>query len=219
MRAGPPPSVHGGPRVSRCCRSQPSGDPALTHRARYAPRPSSSLLRQAEAHLAPGPPASHLLGLAPWPSPWARESVLSESSAKPPAHAEPPPPRPARPLPVRPQTPVRPHWAAPAPPRPRTLPLSPPGTCVACSGTGPTRPAVGIRPVLDAPDRLREPRHRCVQGGARLAVVFRGLCLPNLVLLHAWPVAWPGPPAAARHRVSGTLRPLSPSHSGRPTAP
>lgn len=184
---------------------------------RPAPAAASSARPRPTWH--PARPASRLLGLAPRPSPWARESVLSESSAKPPAHAEPPHPRPACPLPARPQTPVRPHWAAPAPPRPRTLPLSPPGTCVACSGTGPTRPAVGIRPVLDAPDRLREPRHRCVQGGARLAVVFRGLCLPNLVLLHAWPVAWPGPPAAARHRVSGTLRPLSPSHSGRPTAP
>lgn len=63
MRAGPPPSTHGGPRVSRCCRSQPSGDPALTHRAGYAPRPGSSLLRQAEAHLAPGPPCF----APPWP--------------------------------------------------------------------------------------------------------------------------------------------------------
>lgn len=212
VRAGPPPSGHSGPACRVAAAASPRGTPPPPTRldTHTTPAPASSTRPRPTCR--PAVPPSLLLSFAPW----AQRSVLSEpsecGSAKPPAYAEPPSPGPARSLSARLQTPVCPHWAAPAPPRPRRRgsALAAGGLrCVLWDGFEPGLHR-GICPILNTWDR-REAL------GSQL---FSGACVSQI-----WCLSVPGPsshgPAHQRQlatRVPGTLPtqagPRLPDHSG-----
>lgn len=222
-RAGPPLSQHGGLCVPCCQQPALLGPRAHPPGWKHAP-PGTSLLRQAEAHLSSGHPPSPLLGFAPRLPPEAQGSVLSEpsgcGSAKPPAYAEPPPPRPARSVCHTPDSgPSSLGSAGTSPARETRFRSCCWGPASCAPGRVRTRPAAGIRPILQsgtASGGLSAAECREALGSQS----FSGACVSR-----TWSFSTPGPSHGPAHqrqlatRVSGTLTLLRPSHSGRPTAP